>query len=48
MAVVNGVSSSSERGFAIVQGAAHAGTRWAAVLGVGRALAGAKVAIVAI
>ena len=46
---MNGASSSErERGFAIVQDAAHAGTRWAADLGVGRALAGAKVAKVAI
>jgi hypothetical protein len=44
--VVNSVRL--QRGFAIVQDAAHAGTRWEADLGVGRALAGAKVAKVAI
>ena len=45
--VVNERLLQRERGFAIVQDAAHAGTRWAADLGVGRALAGAKVAKVA-
>ena len=36
------------RGLAIVQDAAHAGARWQGDLGVGRALAGAKEAKVAI